>query len=220
MNITIILTSTVFVKWNICSLDQVNPSERLETYIKAIYQWLLKTNFNIILVENSGFHYSCLNYEKEYYRHRFEVISFQESELEEANYLKDNIAKGASEIFAINYVFLHSKLIHASKFIIKITGRYFIPELEEYLRENIRNIDKYDCLTQHNRCRCEMVGCHYRMFSYIFDPILLNENQEYDGHIENIWKMRTSRCKNILVCKEFTIESTPRGGVPDNHITI
>jgi len=218
MQVTIILTSTVFVKWNICSLDQVNPNERLETYIKAILQWLNKTNFHIVLVENSGFHYSCLDFEKEYYRHRFEVINFRESDLEEANYLTENYAKGASEVFAIDYAFRHSVKIHASKFIIKVTGRYFIPELEEYLRNYV--LDDYDCLTQFSRDRCEMVGCHYRFFSQIFNIHLLNENGEYDGHIENIWKMRTSNCKRTLVCKEFDIESTPRGGVPSCHVTI
>lgn len=218
MNITIILTTTVFVDFVKCNLEQIDPSSRLETYIKAILQWLSKTNFNIILVENSGFHYSCLDFEKEYYRDRFEVITFNERELKETEYLRENIAKGASEIFAINYVFRHSLRIHASKFIIKITGRYFIPELEEYLRDF--SLDKYDCLAQNSRDRCEMVGCHYRMFSQIFDPHLLNENGEYDGHIENIWKMRTSKCKNVFVCKEFVIERTQRGGDPSCYITI
>lgn len=218
MQVTILLTSTVFVDFVKSNLEQIDPSSRLETYIKSILQWLHKTNFNIVLVENSGYSFDILDYEQKYYRHRFEIITFKERELEEANYLRENIAKGASEIFAINYAFRHSKIIHASKFIIKITGRFFVPELEEYLR--YFSLDEYDCITQCNRDRCEMVGCHYRMFSWIFDPQLLNEKGEYDGHIENIWKMRTSKCKKVLVCKEFAIVLTPRGGEQSFYYTI
>ena len=117
---TIILTSTVNVNYAKDYLFQIDPHNRIQTYLRSILQWLNKTNFKIILVENSGYKFDELNNEKQIYKDRFEVITFKENEVPEANYLKDNISKGSSEIFSIKYAFDHSKIIHSSNFIIKI----------------------------------------------------------------------------------------------------
>ena len=207
---TIILTSTVNVNFNKIYLFQQDPISRKETYLKSIIQWLNKTKFNIVVVDNSGYEYNELDNEKQIYKNRFEVISFKENEVEEAKYLENNVSKGASEMFSIDYVYRHSTIIHQSNFIIKITCRYFIPELEDYLR--IFDLNKWDCLTQYDRNRCEMVGSNYKNFDNIFNINMINANNEYDGHIENIWKYRTSKFSTVLICKKFTIESTQRGG--------
>ena len=211
--ITIILTSTVNVDYNKVYLFQKDPISRKEIYLKSILQWLHKTNFHIIVVDNSGYEYNELDNEKTIYKNRFEVISFKENELEETKYLENKVSKGASEIFSIDYAYRHSTIIHQSNFIIKITCRYFIPELEDYLR--VFDLNKWDCLTQNIRNRCEMVGSHYKNFNNIFNINLLNNNNEYDGDVENIYQFRTSKFPNVLICKKFTIELTQRGG--ENH---
>jgi len=53
----------------------------------------------------------------------------------------------------------------SSDFIIKVTGRFFIPELENYVDQ----LNEYECLTQHDRNRCEMVGCKPSHFFHIFN---------------------------------------------------
>jgi hypothetical protein len=166
-NITIILTCTVNVNIDKDNLVQTCPKERANTYVKSILQWLNDTTFNIIVVENSDYSFEELNTEKEKYNSRFEIIKFNENTHENAQYLKNNKSKGDSEIFSINYAFDKSNLIQSSHFIIKVTGRYFIPTLEDYLHEF--NLNEYECLTQNNRNRCEMVGCHYRNFLDIFN---------------------------------------------------
>jgi hypothetical protein len=65
-----------------------------------------------------------------------------------------------------------------------------------------------------------MVGSSYKNFSEIFDINLTNEFGMYDPHVENVWKLRTSKYKNIITCKTFTIERTQRGGVPECFETI
>jgi hypothetical protein len=216
---TIILTSTVNVNLKINCLFQIDKNERLNTYLKSILQWLEKTNFNIVLVDNSGYNYDELNEEKEKYKHRFEVISFIENQVEEAKYLEYNKSKGASEIFAIHYAFNNSTIAKQSNFIIKITARYYIPELEEYLTNY--DLENYDCLTQSNRGRCEMVGSHLKHFSDIFNINLDYKNNRQDNDfIEGIWNERTSRYEKILICKTFNIELTQRGGVPQSFNTI
>jgi hypothetical protein len=208
MNITIILTSTVYINTNKSHLYQTDPIERINTYLKSVLQWIHNTNFNIVLVENSGYLFEELRMFK---NNRFEIITFKENELPETHFIRNDIAKGSSEMFAINYAFYNSKLINNSQFIIKITARYFIPELENYLK--MYNLNRIDCLSQNNPDRCEMVGCYYTHFTDIFNINLLNEHNVYDNHVENIWKYRISKYSHVLRCKEFKIEKTQRGGL-------
>jgi hypothetical protein len=218
MNTTIILTSTVNinpVKW---FLFQRDKNKRLQAYLKSVLQWLTKTNFKIVLVENSGYNYDELNEEKELYKDRFEVITFVESELEESKFLTDNPHKGASEIFAINYGFHKSKIITSSNFIIKITARYFIPGLEDYLKNY--DLNEYDCLTQNIRCRCEMVGSHINNFHHIFNINTFSKNGQYVCHAESLWEERTSEYARILICESFQIEPTQMGGIEQINTTI
>jgi len=212
--ITIILTCTVNVNIGKQFLFQTSPKDRVNTYLKSILQWLNYTNFNIIVIENSGYDFQELYVERGKYNDRFEIITFNEETHEKSQYLKHNKYKGASEIFSINYAFDNSKLIHSSNFIIKVTGRFFIPTLEDYLHEF--NLNEYDSLTQNNRNRCEMVGCHYTNFLNIFN---CSDTDKFNGHIENVWKYRTSIGKH-LHCKEFQIENTQRGGLNECFNTI
>jgi hypothetical protein len=212
---TIILTSTVNVNSNKVYLFQVDKNERLETYLKSVLRWLKETNFNIVLVENSGYNYDELNVEKELYKDRFEVITFNENELEEANYLKGNNSKGDSEMFSINYAFNNSRIAKQSNFIIKITARYFLVELEDYLKKY--DLNDFDCLSQYDMLRCEMIGSHINNFNHIFNIILVSKLGYYYGHIESIWNERKSEYSRILMCNPFQIEPTQRGGVPGSY---
>lgn len=210
MSTTIILTSTVNVNLNKIFLSQIDKNERLNTYMKSIKQWLVNTNFNIVLVENSGYQFEELQEEKEIYKNRFEIISFVEQELEEAQYLKYDNSKGTSELFSINYAFNHSEIIKNSIFIIKITARYYIPGLQEYLLDF--DLNNYDCLTQNNRDRCEMVGCHYNNFQHLFNNNFVDEHLYDKYHIESVYRYRQNFCNNILICKIFEIEKTTQCG--------
>jgi len=174
-------------------------------------KWLHNTKFNIVLVENSGYNFNELDDEKKRFKDRFEVIVFDETNLDEC--IKDACAKGVHEMFAINYAFYNSKLLSSSNFIIKVTARFFIPEFEEYL--NNYDLNNYDCLVQNNRDRCEVVGSHVKIFSYIFEMYT-----EYDNCVEMLWKERISKYNNILVCKIFQIDETQRGGAENPYTNI
>jgi len=206
---TIILTTTVTVQ-NKLWLFQTDKNERTQLYIKKIKQWLYQTNFKIVVVENTGYTFEELNEEKEKFKDRFEVVSFVESELESALFLKDNLSKGGSEVFAIEYAYKNSSLCKYADFIIKVTGRFFIPELENYL--NTFDLSFYDVLTQNITDRCEMVGCHKNHFAKIFSTELIDANGMNNDHVEDIYKFRCSQYKNNIHCPEFYIEPTQRGG--------
>ena len=209
-NITIILTSTVNVNTNISCLHQTNSIDRIQTYLKSVLNWLYNTNFNIVLVENSGYNFDELEKEKILFKHRFEVIVFNEKNVNESIFI--NEGTGIHELFAINYAFNHSILLPSSFFIIKITARFYIPDFEEYL--STYNLTNYDCIVQNDRNRCELVGCKYKYFSHIFSMCINN------NYIESEYKNKTSIYKNILICKLFTIDATQRGGVNQIYTTI
>ena len=164
---TIILTTTVYVNHKKLCIFQSDPNERLNLYLESIMNWLERTPYNIIVVDNSGHEFDELANEKKIYEHRFEVVSFKESELKIAQYLQGTYSKGASEIFAINYAFNNSFLKYKTNFIIKITGRYFIDSLVKFL--NNYDLPNYDAIRQFEGNRCELVGCHPKHFWYIFN---------------------------------------------------
>ena len=197
-------------------IQQTNKEERLVAYFKSIKQWLEKTKLNIVVVENSGYQFEELAEERITYKDRFEIISFVESELPHAaRYFNNKIhitSKGASELFAINYAYKNSLLIQEATFIIKVTCRYFVPELEEYL-SNIY-LDYYDALRQNDKNFCEIVGCHKNKFNVVFQPECINSEGYIMGHVEAIYDYRINTlCENVIICQPFAIEPTKMGGV-------
>jgi hypothetical protein len=199
---TIILTTTVFVQDKLY-IFQNNPQERINTYLTSINKWLNNTDFNILVVDNSGYTFS----EFEENEH-FQIISFKENEIPEANYLLQNKSKGASELFAINYAFNNCKFKEKSKYIIKITGRYFIPNLKEYLALN-----NFDVICQNGMNRCELVGCKKIHFNKLFNISLQQNDGSYCNHIEFLYNERINTFDKILICKQLEIEPTQQGGI-------
>lgn len=204
----IILTTTVNVQDKIY-LFQTDKGERAGVYVRKIKQWLQETNFPIVVVENTGYTFPELENEREQYKDRFEIITYTESELPEAAFLKGNPYKGASEIFSIYWAHQHTRL--TSDFIIKITGRFFIPHLETYLSGI--PIEDYDVLVQNRKDRCEMLGCHNNHFNHVFDVNLINRNGEYDGGVEFVYQFRCEKYDKVIHCPVFPIEGTQRGGI-------
>ena len=205
----IILTTTVSVQDKVY-LFQTDKNERAGVYVRKIRQWLQNTSFPIVVVENTGYTFPELAEEAEQYKDRFEIISYVENNLPQAHFLKGNPYKGASEIFAIHWAYYHTTLL-PSDFIIKITGRFFIPGLEPYL--NSLSISDYDVLVQHKKNRCEMLGCRREHFDRVFDTYLLNRAGNYDGNVEDVYEFRCEQYPRILHCPEFPIEGTQRGGI-------
>ena len=224
-NILIILTCTVHINPSKIFLNQTDPVQRLECYLKSIIQWLEKTSFRICLVENSGYTFPELANYMTTYEKRFDIISYDEKSLTPANNYNVNNSKGYSELYAINYAYNNTKFRLTTDFVIKITGRYFIPDLEDFLKDSmIHNKTKergyYNsdvrtlALRQNAHGRCELLGSHIDMIPFIFNTNLYNFDGGFHGHVEAVYKNRIKclNTLNILTCKEFKIEATKRGG--------
>ena len=208
--VSIILTSTVNVDAN--SAFQVDKNERINTYLKSLRLWLSRTDFNIILVENSGYPFKELKEEMEKYKNRLEVITFnQQDEIINKEPQMHLRSKGGLEIESIHYAYNNSNILNKSIFIIKITGRFFVPFFEKFI--NNINIENYDCLKQNFDFRCEIVGSHIKNFNTIFDRNLFIRNGIYEYIVENVYMYRFSLFKNVLKCPVFNIEPTQRGGL-------
>lgn len=201
-NVSIILTCTINVNYNINLLRLKNINSRKLIYIKSIKKWLKNTNFNIIVVENSNYDFKELEYEKKYYKNRFEIISFKENDS-----FKNIKSKGIHEFHSINYAYKNSNLIKNSNFIVKITGRYFIDKFESFI--NSLNLNNYYALRQNYSYNCEIVGCNIKYFNYIFSENIENETVEYD------WEKRIKKLpKNkVVICPIFKIKPTINGGL-------
>ena len=226
-DILIILTCTVNVNYYKHFLYQTNPNDRIECYLKSIKQWLENTNIKICVIENSGYTFPELNDYKEVYSDRFEVITFNEMENPpELQHLIYNNSKGASEMYSIIYAYNNTKFKNSVKFIIKITGRYFVPMLEQFLIEKNMSCNTIHVgihhndnmiigLRQNNDGRCEILGIHIKFFNMLFELCLSDEDGNFFPHVEYVYQNRYKLLNqdNILVCPIFEIEPTQMGGI-------
>ena len=215
----ILLTATV----NIASdrtMYQTKPEDRKKIYVEAIRQWLYKTSLNIVVVENSGYTFEEFEKEKVTMKGRFEVISFKESQLPDVDFLAKVNSKGSREIFAINYAYENSRLIRDCTFLIKITARYFIPDLEKYLWQF--DLTQWEVLRQYITYHCEMIGCRKDLFYKLFNKYAVDSfGNLYHDLIENAYFYRISKFfTKVIVCPAFPIQPTQRGGVNEMYTCI
>lgn len=124
-HILLFLTACVTPKGMAFTVLQ-NPQIRLEQYLKSITYYLTMTDFDILLVENSG--YDFTPHFEEYVRNkRIEVLSF------EGNDYNKNLGKGYGEGLIVEYACSHSFFIKSYDYIVKITGRHIVTNIKQIL---------------------------------------------------------------------------------------
>jgi len=225
-DICIILTTTVIVNREKTNTVDSSPIQRIKIYMKSIVEWLEKTNFKIVVVENSGYPFHELAPYLEKYNHRFELIKFNEKLMSDdffdyhtasclrikTDYLYSS--KGGSEMLSINHAKDKSKLIKNVNFIFKLTGRYFIPNFEEYLTKKI-NIYSFVGFRQNNEKRCELIGVHKDYFDdlFVINGLYCKRCAVYHHHMEDLIKDRFSFFPENKMCAFplFEIEPTKTG---------
>ena len=171
-SIVLILTATVNVHDNINCLAQTDCAQRQAIYEDSVRNWMRKSNFRVVLVENSGFNFESLKKEFSEEKNRFEYITFTLADLSEADQkiLKNTTSKGFHEVASIRYAMRNSNILAAKNkytHVIKLTGRYFIPALETLVKEKLRR--ETLALRQADRNRCEFVGCSQEEFERVFE---------------------------------------------------
>jgi hypothetical protein len=200
--VCILLTCSTNPHNGISWLRQTNSAERAATYVRSIKNWIHQTQLQVVVVDNSGYEFTELDALKEKHADRLEFITFVESEQPDTAYLKHEPAKGRHEFYAIDYARKHSKLLQAATYIIKITGRYFVP----YFHLILNTMGEANGIRQRNPWRCEIVGASATFADIIFSKFAV------DSHVENEWKRRLECIRHVFVLPKLKVEPTITGG--------
>ena len=124
MKYLIILTSCLNTN-NCHSIKRSKFETRLNDYQKSFLSWKNNTNYNILIIENSN----NGKYFSEFESDRIEVITF------DGNDFPRHLGKGYGERKSILYAINNSKKFsNIDKYFI-ITGRYFIHNINDWIKE-------------------------------------------------------------------------------------
>lgn len=208
----IILTSTVKVSDNIIML-QTSKDERLNMYLESFNKWLKDPDFYIVIVENSGYKFEELNLDND----RHEIVSFTKDSLskEDQTMLTNTGSKGAHEFYSINYALKNSEIIKAlgpNDFIMKLTGRYYIPDFYQNLNKSIKEeteafIQGTSSAILNLGIRCELLGCRKYISDYLFH---FNIHERRVAEI--IYSARINKIGNVTKLPIMEIPTTITGG--------
>jgi hypothetical protein len=165
----ILLTTTVYINTDYKN-DYNSPESRLKIYKESIDEWLEKTNLIIYVVESSNYKFP------EYSDNpRVKVYSFKSSNNINCNDCSATPYEAESIIKAFNYF----KLYNYDN-IIKVTGKYFIPNIEIII-ENIPDNSEIFLQNSYNndlkQQNSEIFGCKTKYLLTIMNMIIENSKK-------------------------------------------
>lgn len=105
-----------------------NPEIRKQQYVSAIRYYLKKVQIPIVFVENSNTDISH-KFQKEVNDGRIEFVVFNGNDFDKKR------GKGYGEAIMIEYALSHARFLKVASFVIKITGRLIIDNINELVRE-------------------------------------------------------------------------------------
>ena len=190
----IILTCTVKI-FNVHKVFQSDSDERLKTYIDAIAKWQ-NTDFKIIVVDNSGYTFPEIQRND-----KIHILSYMYNEIDVDNdykFLINSNEKGHHEMISIYRAFNDIPTHWKYSKILKLTGRYFIPNFKYYV-DNIPQEALY--YIQNRDVMCEMYGGKKENIIELFKlPTIKNKRQISETikkeRIEDI--LKNTNNKNIV----------------------
>lgn len=112
---------------------------RLQQYLDAIRFYLEHYSFKILVVENTEVDLSSY-FKKEIDNGRLECLTF------DGNSFDRSLGKGYGEGLIINYAFAHSLFIKESKYLIKVSGRHRVLNLNSIMTASECFLDSKDDL--------------------------------------------------------------------------
>ena len=208
----IILTCTVTPSEIVAELKQTDPGIRLAIYEKTIKAWLEKSEFPVIVIENSGHDFSYMGSRQ--YNHRFECFTISPTEQRQGVSRlvgKDAVSKGQHELYSIQYALQRSELAIRHRYVLKVGGRYFCPGLEEALGGVTT---KTKVIRQSKRGKCEVLGGTY------WDAKRLFKFPASDQHVEHHYDAAIDKYKSeeVYILPVLKVEPVRTGGA-DSLVT-
>lgn len=134
-DIVILLTATI-KPGRMIMTKLKNEEIRIQQYLNAIEYYLVNTKFNIVFCENTNTNiFSKIN--SEYKESRLEYLSFS------GNDYDFSYGKSYGERKIIEYALENSKFLGKAKYILKITGRLKILNINRLINSTINNRTVY-----------------------------------------------------------------------------
>lgn len=163
-NIVILMTGTIKPN-SFATLALTDPKVRKAQYVEAIKFYLIKTNLNIVFVENSG---AILykEFENHEHRNRLEFLTYKSEPT-----IPDK-GKGAKELEIISFAVNHSKFISESNAIIKITGRLKVLNILELTSKFLSQTKLYKRVFSCNIYKLTKMDARCFFFTKDFFPFL------------------------------------------------
>jgi hypothetical protein len=189
----ILLTTCVNRK----SQTQEEREKLLAIYRRSISDWLTKTALPICVVDSSNYDFS------EFKDTRLIVVSFLYEKIESST---------VSECISILYALNNSRELKSYENILKITGRYYIPDITSTLYSIVLNYDLYLQATRTpNLQNSEVFGFKRILGDDIFTP--LADKTDTLSMEESIWNIsHTDKYTSYVLPYLQNIYKVPRGG--------
>ena len=135
--VVLLLTATIDPK-GVVFLKRNDPLVREQDYINALSKWLETVHIPIVFCENSNYKSNkIINLRKNYSNKEIEILQFAGQ-----NFSKE-LGKGYGELLIIKYAIQHSNFIEHSDYVIKITGRYYIKNIQKIMRALLNDKNFY-----------------------------------------------------------------------------
>jgi len=170
LNCCILLTTTVFINTEDYKNDYNSPESRLKLYLESIDDWLNNTNLTIYIVESSN--YSFPEYKN---NPRVKIYTFETDNIIDCKECSATPYEAESILKAYN----HFNLGRYDK-IIKVTGKYFIPNMEDLIKNIPSDADLFlQNSIDHDlkRQNSEMFGCKTKHLTDIMNKIIKNSKR-------------------------------------------
>jgi hypothetical protein len=201
-DVIIILTTTVNV-FDVDKMYQKSKKDRIDTYNRSLSEWL-KTDFKIIVVDNSGYKYPEFKENA-----RFKKISYTYDSIRipfGSYFIKNTKNKGDHEMLSIMYAYKNIPIFWKYNKIFKLTGRYYIPDFNKFIKK-IPNTFKF--YIQNNSNRCELFGTDKLYFLKLF---ILPKRNEQHINLEN----KKKKIIEMLHEQNYNIYKFPK--IPVNNV--
>jgi hypothetical protein len=181
LNCCILLTTTVYINTTDYLNDYNSPSSRLQLYIDTINDYIKYTNLTIYVVESSN--YSFPEFKN---NPRVKVFTFKTDNKIKCNDCSATPYEAESILKAFNYFDLkrYDKII-------KVTGKYYIPNMETLIKNIPADADIFFQNTNENNLgkqNSEIFGCKTKYLPEIMNKIIENSrrNMNFESTLYSI----------------------------------
>ena len=167
MGTCILLTTTVYINTTDYMNEYNSPESRLKLYLDTINEWLKNTNLTIYVVESSN--YSFPEYKN---NPRVKIFTFKSTNIINCKDCSATPYEAESILKAFKYFNLNTY-----DKIIKITGKYFIPGIENLIKNIPDDADIFFQNSNENALKkqnSEIFGCKTKYLPKIMNLIIEN----------------------------------------------